>query len=150
MPKKCLTIQICGVELGASRRRTARWSPFHQSLAWYREYLSGYLIVFFLTCVSKVLVGEPRPHFLDTCKPYQAMNCTSGSVKAVYFYALNLLCRIRWFLTVHVYKVNTVYLSTRLIVPWQFSSCAPVNWECVYAMWDPWPVRGIFLGHARY
>ncbi|XP_046661180.1 phospholipid phosphatase homolog 1.2 homolog [Homalodisca vitripennis] len=76
---------ICSVESscygtrGSSKRA---WWP--QALAWYREYLSGFLIVVFLTCVAKVLVGEPRPHFLDTCRPFQALNCTSGKFIASY------------------------------------------------------------------
>ncbi|XP_054277664.1 phospholipid phosphatase homolog 1.2 homolog isoform X2 [Macrosteles quadrilineatus] len=76
---------MCGVEYtcySVRRVGATRWSWFYQSMAWYREYLSGLLIVFFLTCVGKVLVGEPRPHFLDTCKPFQAFNCTSGYISS--------------------------------------------------------------------
>lgn len=79
-------ILICGVEWGChgaqgyAKRGSSRWAWLLQSLLWYREYLSGLLIVFFLTDVAKVLVGEPRPHFLDTCKPFQAFNCSSGYI----------------------------------------------------------------------
>jgi len=78
-------LAMCGVEYtcySSRRASNTQWSWLYQSLAWYREYLSGLLIVFFLTCVGKVLVGEPRPHFLDTCKPFQAFNCTSGYVSS--------------------------------------------------------------------
>lgn len=77
-------LQMCSVEFGCygrhefAKRGDSKRVWISQSFAWYREYLSGLLIVFFLTCVGKVLVGEPRPHFLDTCKPFQAFNCTSG------------------------------------------------------------------------
>ncbi|XP_049778590.1 phospholipid phosphatase 1-like isoform X1 [Schistocerca cancellata] len=42
---------------------------------WYRDFLLGLGIVFLTTEVGKVLVGEPRPHFLDTCRPTQPPNC---------------------------------------------------------------------------
>lgn len=47
-----------------------------QIWSWYSHYSIG-LIVLTLVCeVMKVLIGEPRPHFLDTCKPREATNCT--------------------------------------------------------------------------
>ncbi|KAL1110332.1 hypothetical protein AAG570_007865, partial [Ranatra chinensis] len=49
-----------------------------QAFNHYRYYLSGFLIVFTVVTVCKVIVGEPRPHFLDTCRPKEAVNCTSG------------------------------------------------------------------------
>ncbi|KAG8228311.1 hypothetical protein J437_LFUL007029 [Ladona fulva] len=48
---------------------------------WYREFLLGLGINFLVMDLTKVLVGEPRPHFLDTCKPDLAKNCTSGYVE---------------------------------------------------------------------
>ncbi|GLH06132.1 Uncharacterized protein GBIM_11635, partial [Gryllus bimaculatus] len=41
---------------------------------WYREYLLGLGLVLLVTDFAKLLVGEPRPHFLHTCRP----NCTAG------------------------------------------------------------------------
>lgn len=43
---------------------------------WYSHYSIG-LVTLTLVCeVMKILIGEPRPHFLDTCKPREAANCT--------------------------------------------------------------------------
>uniref|UniRef100_A0A1B6DGX1 Phosphatidic acid phosphatase type 2/haloperoxidase domain-containing protein n=1 Tax=Clastoptera arizonana TaxID=38151 RepID=A0A1B6DGX1_9HEMI len=75
---------LCGIEWschgaeGYAKRGGGRWAWLPQSLLWYREYISGMLIVFFLTDLIKVIVREPRPHFLDTCRPREAINCTSG------------------------------------------------------------------------
>ncbi|XP_067002703.1 phospholipid phosphatase 1 isoform X2 [Anabrus simplex] len=60
------------------KRRSA--VGIRQALVWYREFLLGLGLVLFVTDVSKLLVGEPRPHFLDTCRPDQAVNCTTGFV----------------------------------------------------------------------
>ncbi|XP_050543735.1 phospholipid phosphatase 3-like isoform X2 [Daktulosphaira vitifoliae] len=50
-----------------------------ESLRWYRQYILGLIFVFFITDVGKILIGEPRPHFLDTCNPIEAVNCTKNS-----------------------------------------------------------------------
>ncbi|KAK3927145.1 Phospholipid phosphatase 1 [Frankliniella fusca] len=44
---------------------------------WYREFLLGLGVVMFVTDAMKLLVSEPRPHFLDTCRPDAALNCSS-------------------------------------------------------------------------
>lgn len=70
-----------------------------QSFFWFREYLIGIVIHLFLVETIKVdliiivrktkyvvkeiflcqlFVGELRPHFLDSCKPDKAINCTVG------------------------------------------------------------------------
>lgn len=46
---------------------------------WYREFLLGLGVVMFVTDAMKLLVSEPRPHFLDTCRPDAALNCSSPS-----------------------------------------------------------------------
>ncbi len=43
---------------------------------WYREFLLGLGVVMFVTDAMKLLVSEPRPHFLDTCRPDAALNCS--------------------------------------------------------------------------
>ncbi|RVE39859.1 hypothetical protein evm_015491, partial [Chilo suppressalis] len=47
-----------------------------QALCWYKEYLYGLLINLTVVQMLKILVGEPRPHFFDTCKPKEASTCT--------------------------------------------------------------------------
>ena len=43
---------------------------------WYRDYAVGTLTLTLLCAIIKILIGEPRPHFFDTCKPREANNCT--------------------------------------------------------------------------
>ncbi|KAK9504474.1 hypothetical protein O3M35_010798 [Rhynocoris fuscipes] len=47
------------------------------AVIWYRDFLLGFLVVIAVTVVIKGIVGEPRPHFLDTCQPKEAKNCTN-------------------------------------------------------------------------
>jgi len=54
-----------------------RYEWLKESLRWYRQYILGLIFVFFITDVGKLLIGEPRPHFLDTCLPKEANNCTN-------------------------------------------------------------------------
>lgn len=54
-----------------------RYEWLKESLRWYRQYILGLIFVFFITDFGKVLIGEPRPHFLDTCSPKEAINCTN-------------------------------------------------------------------------
>ncbi|XP_056639598.1 phospholipid phosphatase 2-like [Diorhabda sublineata] len=42
------------------------------------ECLVGVTNTLFITSIAKVLVGEHRPHFLDSCQPNTAKNCTAG------------------------------------------------------------------------
>lgn len=43
---------------------------------WYGHYAAGIATLTLVCEVMKILIGEPRPHFLDTCKPHEAVNCT--------------------------------------------------------------------------
>ncbi|XP_072761531.1 phospholipid phosphatase 1 isoform X2 [Anoplolepis gracilipes] len=53
-----------------------------QIWSWYSHYSIG-LVTLTLVCeVMKNLIGEPRPHFLDTCKPREAANCTDEYVNS--------------------------------------------------------------------
>lgn len=56
---------------------SGRYTWLKESLRWYRQYVLGLVFVLFITDVGKVLIGEPRPHFLDTCRPKEAENCTN-------------------------------------------------------------------------
>ncbi|KAG5344257.1 PLPP1 phosphatase, partial [Acromyrmex heyeri] len=44
---------------------------------WYGHYTAGILTLTLLCEAMKFMIGEPRPHFLDTCKPREAANCTN-------------------------------------------------------------------------
>lgn len=57
---------------------SSRYEWLKESFRWYRQYVLGFIFVCFITDVAKVLIGEPRPHFLNTCLPKEAINCTNG------------------------------------------------------------------------
>ncbi|KAJ9585411.1 hypothetical protein L9F63_002794 [Diploptera punctata] len=50
-----------------------------QALYWYWDFFVGLVMVLVVTDIAKCLVGEPRPHFLDTCRPDLAYNCSKTS-----------------------------------------------------------------------
>nr|XP_034181316.1 phospholipid phosphatase 1-like isoform X1 [Osmia lignaria] len=56
-------------------------SRMKQIWLWYGHYSIGIISLVFICDVLKTLVGEPRPHFLDTCKPREAENCTDEYVE---------------------------------------------------------------------
>lgn len=49
---------------------------------WYCHYTIGAVTLLFICDVMKILIGEPRPHFLDTCRPREAENCTDQYVRS--------------------------------------------------------------------
>lgn len=49
-----------------------------QACQWYGQFAFGLLLLLFIVEVAKSIISEPRPHFLDTCRPDKAVNCTSG------------------------------------------------------------------------
>nr|CAD7428703.1 unnamed protein product [Timema monikensis] len=62
------TYSIDEYELSKSAKRRMV-NGARQAMTWYWEYLVGLVIVLIITVVAKLLIGEPRPHFLDTCQP---------------------------------------------------------------------------------
>ncbi|XP_032691135.1 phospholipid phosphatase 2-like isoform X2 [Odontomachus brunneus] len=44
---------------------------------WYRQYVVVSIVLCVVCECLKILIGEPRPHFLDTCRPREAVNCTN-------------------------------------------------------------------------
>lgn len=51
---------------------------WRKMLFWFRDYGINLVFMLLMMDVTKVLVGEHRPHFLDTCRPDAAVNCTIG------------------------------------------------------------------------
>ncbi|XP_017776854.1 PREDICTED: uncharacterized protein T28D9.3-like isoform X2 [Nicrophorus vespilloides] len=49
------------------------------SWRWYRDMLVGMVLTLLVIEVCKVIAGEMRPHFLDTCVPDVAASCTPGT-----------------------------------------------------------------------
>ncbi|XP_011493837.1 PREDICTED: uncharacterized protein T28D9.3-like [Ceratosolen solmsi marchali] len=44
---------------------------------WYGYYTLGWWYLLFIVEILKVVVGEPRPHFIDSCRPREITNCTN-------------------------------------------------------------------------
>ncbi|XP_068083418.1 phospholipid phosphatase 1 [Anabrus simplex] len=55
-------------------------SGLGEGLLWYRSYLLGMGLTMSIVELGKAIMGEPRPHFLDTCQPQPGINCTSGYI----------------------------------------------------------------------
>uniref|UniRef100_A0A8D8YLX1 Phospholipid phosphatase 2 n=1 Tax=Cacopsylla melanoneura TaxID=428564 RepID=A0A8D8YLX1_9HEMI len=54
-------------------------SSFSSYLLMYVTFIIGYCLCISSVNFFKILFGEPRPHFFDTCKPDEALKCTPGS-----------------------------------------------------------------------
>jgi phosphatidate phosphatase len=69
----CYSIDDYGL-IKSAKQRTLYGA--RQALHWYWEFFIGVVMVLVVTEVAKLLVGEHRPHFLDTCRPDLVINCT--------------------------------------------------------------------------
>ncbi|XP_019868692.2 phospholipid phosphatase 1 [Aethina tumida] len=51
------------------------------SSVWSRvtDFNTGAVFVLVMTEILKITVGEPRPHFLTDCRPFENQNCTPGA-----------------------------------------------------------------------
>ncbi|CAB3379120.1 Hypothetical predicted protein [Cloeon dipterum] len=59
----------CGLCSGAPDEGPRVLRIWRHTWVWYREYLLGLGMVILATELAKIMVSEPRPHFLHTCKP---------------------------------------------------------------------------------
>lgn len=62
------------LEDGKKRFRTS----FRKTIGWFKDYAITLVLLLLVVDIIKVLIGEPRPHFLDTCQPKEAENCVKG------------------------------------------------------------------------
>ena len=109
-------------------------TSWRRTLHWFKSYGISLVILLLVMDVIKVLIGEPRPHFLDSCRPDTALNCTKGSFvptftclnKDVSNYTLRDSSRsfpsghaclsvysalfMIWFLQIRVPKLQTIFL----------------------------------------
>lgn len=44
----------------------------------FKDYGVNLVLMLLVMDVCKISIGEHRPHFLDTCKPDKAVNCSKG------------------------------------------------------------------------
>lgn len=51
---------------------------WRKALHWFKDYGVNLVLMLLVMDVSKILVGGHRPHFLETCRPDSAVNCTIG------------------------------------------------------------------------
>lgn len=60
---------------GLKRRLKLSW---RRMIVWFKSYGINLVFMLLMMDVTKVLVGEHRPHFFETCRPDTAVNCTVG------------------------------------------------------------------------
>ncbi|CAL7951294.1 unnamed protein product [Xylocopa violacea] len=110
---------------------------------WYGHYSIGIVILTCICDVMKTLVGEPRPHFLDTCKPREAENCTNGYVET---YTCTNQKYSEWFVSDSSKSFpsghSALSMFTTTFIVWYLHSRLP-NWtfllkpwlECMICLW---------------
>lgn len=54
-------------------------SRSHQLWRWYGYYFIGLYYVEFMVDGLSEIVKEPRPDFLDSCRPKEMFNCSDGT-----------------------------------------------------------------------
>ncbi|XP_020283930.1 phospholipid phosphatase 1-like isoform X2 [Pseudomyrmex gracilis] len=110
---------------------------------WYYHYSVGIIALTLICSVIKQVIAEPRPHFLDTCKPHEASNCTDEYIR---FYTCTNTETSQWYikdasksfpsghsaLSIYTsiflvwYLQNRLSKRTLLLKPWL---------QCFSAMW---------------
>lgn len=53
-------------------------SAWQNSSIYMKGYAFGFILHMGILTMTRTFVGEPRPHFMETCKPDAAINCTKG------------------------------------------------------------------------
>lgn len=71
--------------IGLRSRLKVSWK---KTVFWFKDYAINLVFLLLMMDVTKVLVGEHRPHFLDTCRPDAAVNCTIGLVESENFFSI--------------------------------------------------------------
>lgn len=62
-------------ECSFKHRLNASWG---KAMNWFKDFGINLVLMLLVMDVSKVLIGEHRPHFLATCMPDKLENCTIG------------------------------------------------------------------------
>lgn len=70
----CEAIIFKPVSLKSSRIKESAGNAW----MWFKDYLFGILLHIFVVDACKVIFGELRPHFLDTCRPDALETCVAG------------------------------------------------------------------------
>lgn len=77
-----LTEYTCHSSDSYSTESGSRGSRLKQVWFWYGHYGIGIVALTVGCNVMKIVIGEPRPHFFDTCQPREARNCTDEYVNS--------------------------------------------------------------------
>ncbi|XP_039758951.1 phospholipid phosphatase homolog 1.2 homolog [Pararge aegeria] len=72
------------VMLMVERQRDKMVVAKKHALSWYKEYVFGFLLNLTLIQCIKSVVGSPRPHFFDTCRPKEAETCEASEYISSY------------------------------------------------------------------
>lgn len=66
------------LEAGENRLRHRISVSWRKALRCFKDYGINLVLMLLVMDASKVFIGEHRPHFLETCRPNTAVNCTVG------------------------------------------------------------------------
>lgn len=58
--------------------KKSSFSAWERSYFYLKGYTFGFILLFAIMTATRTVVGEKRPHFMDTCRPDKAFNCTKG------------------------------------------------------------------------
>ncbi|KAF2897157.1 hypothetical protein ILUMI_09023 [Ignelater luminosus] len=73
---------IAAIELYREKSVNKNWGL--SIWRWFRDFMVGFSFNLVITEVAKIVVGEHRPHFLDTCQPDTAQSCIPGEYVSDY------------------------------------------------------------------
>ncbi|CRK90725.1 CLUMA_CG004418, isoform C [Clunio marinus] len=121
---------------------------WRKAVHWFKDYGINLVLKLLVLDASKVLVGGHRPHFIDTCRPDTAINCTIGEFVAdfkctneeVSLYSLRDSSRsfpsghasisvytslfLIWYLQCRIPKLQSIFLLP-------FIQCLLMVWTCL-------------------
>lgn len=114
-----------------------------QIWSWYGHYGIGLSVLTLVCGIMKVLIGEPRPHFLDTCKPHEAVNCTDEYFQ---FYTCTNTEHTEWFVKDSSKSFpsghSALSVYTSIFIVWYLQNRLPNRtlllkpWlQCLASMW---------------
>ncbi|XP_047348921.1 putative phosphatidate phosphatase isoform X2 [Vespa velutina] len=91
-----ITEYTCQARNNYDKETESNKSRLKQVWIWYGHYTIGTVTLAVGCNVMKIIIGEPRPHFFDTCQPLEARNCTNEYIKS---YTCTNSIDSNWFIT---------------------------------------------------
>ncbi|XP_035734392.1 phospholipid phosphatase 1-like isoform X1 [Vespa mandarinia] len=91
-----ITEYTCQTRNNYDKETESNKSRLKQVWIWYGHYTIGSVTLAVGCNIMKIIIGEPRPHFFDTCQPLEARNCTNEYIKS---YTCTNSIDSDWFIT---------------------------------------------------